>query len=84
MPMGADAERLRPHAERRRALAKQQGRVPLEIVALGGLSLDDPPCAGEQRAALAELGVSRVAHSARYADAAVFGSIPEKLAALRG
>ena len=70
MPMGADPEKLRPHAERLRALAKEHGRAPLEIAALGALPLDDPPRAREQLAALAELGVTRVAHGARYADAA--------------
>jgi probable F420-dependent oxidoreductase len=83
MPMGADPEKLRPHAERLRALAQERGRPPLEIAAVGALPLDDPPRAREQLAALAQIGVTRVAHGARYADAAQFRANAEKLAALR-
>jgi probable F420-dependent oxidoreductase len=83
MPMGADPERLRPHALRLRALAEEQGRAPLEIAALGALPLDDPPRAREQLAALAALGVTRVAVGGRYADAAEFRATAERLATLR-
>jgi len=83
MPMGADPEKLRPPAERLRSLAREQGRAPLEIAALGALPLDDPPRAREQLAALAEIGVTRVAHGARYADSAELAASAEKLAALR-
>jgi probable F420-dependent oxidoreductase len=84
MPMGADPAKLRPHVEELRALAAQHGRAPLEIAALGALPLDDPPRARAQLAELAELGVTRVAHGARYADAAEFAALAEGLAALRG
>jgi probable F420-dependent oxidoreductase len=84
MPMGTDPERLRPHASRLRELAKESGRAPLEIAALGALPLDDAGRAREQLAALAELGVTRVAVGARYADAATFRANAEKLSALRG
>ena len=83
MPMGADPDKLRPHAERLRALAREHGRAPLEIAALGALPLDDPPRARDQLAALAEIGVTRIAHGARYADARELRSIAERLAALR-
>jgi len=83
MPMGADPERLRPHAARLRELAAAHGRAPLEIAALGALPLDDPPRAREQLAALAELGVTRLAVGGRYADAAGFRATAERLAALR-
>lgn len=83
MPMGVDPEQLRPHAERLRALAREHGRALLEIAALGALPLDDPPRAREQLAALAEIGVTRVAHGARYADARELRSIAERLVALR-
>ena len=83
MPMGTDPEKLRPHALLLRVLAKEQGRAPLEIAALGGLPLDDPVHAREQLAALAEIGVTRVAVGARYADAAEFRASAERLAALR-
>jgi len=83
MPMGTDPAKLRPHAERLRALARQHDREPLEIAALGALPLDDPPRAREQLAALAEIGVTRVAHGARYADASELRASAERLAALR-
>jgi probable F420-dependent oxidoreductase len=83
MPMGADPEKLRPHAERLRALAQEKGRAPLEIAAVGALPLDDAPRAREQLAALAELGVTRVAVGGRYADAKEFRGTAERLAALR-
>ena len=82
MPMGADPEQLRPHAERLRALAKEAGRAPLEIAALGALPLDDAPRAREQLAALAELGVTRVAHGARYRDARELAALVDRLSAL--
>lgn len=84
MPMGADPERLRPHALRLRALAREMGRAPLEIAAVGALPLDDPGRAREQLAALAEIGVTRLAVGGRYADAAEFRAIAERLSALRG
>lgn len=83
MPMGADPDKLRPHAERLRALARERGRAPLEIVALGALPLADPPRARAQLAELAEIGVTRVAHGARYADAKELAATAEALAALR-
>jgi probable F420-dependent oxidoreductase len=83
MPMGADPETLRPHAERLRALASEAGRAPLEIAALGGVPLADPPRARAQLEALAALGVTRFAHGARYADAAEFAANAARLAALR-
>jgi probable F420-dependent oxidoreductase len=83
MPMGADPEKLRPHAERLRALAAEAGRPPLEIAAVGALPLADPPRARAQLAALAALGVTRVAHGARYADTAEFAANADALAALR-
>jgi probable F420-dependent oxidoreductase len=83
MPMGADPDKLRPHAERLRALAQERGRAPLEIVAIGALPLADPPRARAQLAALAAIGVTRVAHGARYGDAKELAATAEALAALR-
>lgn len=84
MPMGADPDSLRPHALRLRALAQEQGRAPLEIAALGALPLEEPARARERLAALAEIGVTRLAVGGRYADAAEFRATAERLAALRG
>jgi len=83
MPMGTDPEKLRPQAERLRALAAERGRPPPEIAAMGALPLEDPGRAREQLAALAALGVTRVVHGARYADADELRASAERLAALR-
>ncbi len=84
LPMGSDPVKLAPAIERLRTLEKEAGRAePLEVVALGGVALDDPPRAREQLEALAELGVTRFAHGLRYDSAAPFVAMVEKLAALR-
>jgi probable F420-dependent oxidoreductase len=83
MPMGADPAKLRPHVERLRALAREHGRAPLEIAALGGLPLDDAGRARERLAELAELGVTRFAQGGRYTDVDAFRASAERLAALR-
>ena len=83
MPMGADPAKLRPHAERLHALAREHGRPAPEIVALGALPLDDPPRARDQLAALAEIGVTRMAHGARYAATRELRATIDRLAALR-
>ncbi|MCG8592588.1 MAG: TIGR03619 family F420-dependent LLM class oxidoreductase [Proteobacteria bacterium] len=69
MPMGADPEKLAAPAETLRRLAADAGRPVPAIAAMGRLPLADPARAKEQLAALAELGVERVVHAARYADA---------------
>ncbi len=83
MPMSADPEKLRPHAARLRALAAERGRGSLEIAVLGGLPLEDATRAREQLAALAEIGVTRLALGGRYQDAAEVARLAERLAALR-
>jgi probable F420-dependent oxidoreductase len=83
MPMGADPDKLRPHALRLHALAREHGREPLEIVALGALPLDDLPRARDQLAALAEIGVTRVAHGMRYVDANEFRASAERVVEIR-
>jgi probable F420-dependent oxidoreductase len=83
MPMGVDPERLRaPIAELRR-LAAAAGRPAPEVAAMGRLPLEDPPRARAQLAALSEIGVTRIAHGDRYADAAAFAAGADALARLR-
>jgi alkanesulfonate monooxygenase SsuD/methylene tetrahydromethanopterin reductase-like flavin-dependent oxidoreductase (luciferase family) len=83
MPMSADPEKLRPHAERLQALAAEHGRAPLEIAVLGGLPLEDAARAREQLAALAEIGVTRMAVGGRYENASEVARMAERLAELR-
>jgi probable F420-dependent oxidoreductase len=83
MPMSADPEKLRPHAERLHALAAEQGRARLEIAVLGGLPLEDAGRAREQLAALGEIGVTRLAMGGRYENAGEVARMAERLAALR-
>jgi probable F420-dependent oxidoreductase len=84
LPMGLDPEALRgPIAELRR-LASEAGRPPPEVVAMGSLPLEQPGRAAERVAALAQAGVTRIVHAQRYADAAAFERIVERLAALPG
>lgn len=81
MPMGADPAALAGPVKKLRELEAAHGREPLEIVAMGGLPLDDAPRARGQLAALAALGVTRVAVGGRYADAAAFRRLAERLRA---
>jgi hypothetical protein len=53
------------------------------VVALGRLPLEEPARATEQIRALGALGVTRVAHAGRYADATEFRRSVDALAALR-
>jgi probable F420-dependent oxidoreductase len=83
MPMGIEPEKLRaPIAELQR-LAAEIGRPVQEVVAMGRLPLEDAPRAAEQLAALAQIGVTRLVHAERYADATAFERIAGRLAALR-
>jgi probable F420-dependent oxidoreductase len=77
MPMGSDPDALAPQVSRLRELEQEAGRGPLEVVAMGGLPLDDPPRAKDQLARLGELGVTRFAIGGRYADADAFRSLAE-------
>ncbi len=83
MPMGGDPAQLAPRIERLRQLEKEAGRMPLEIIVLGGVALDDPTRAHEQLAELSELGVTRLAQGIRYDEPRAFLEKIEALAALR-
>jgi probable F420-dependent oxidoreductase len=83
MPMGSDPEKLRPQASRLQELARQAGRAPLEIVAMGGFPLDDARRSQDHWQALAEIGVTRLAMGFRYDDASQFRRAAERVAELR-
>jgi probable F420-dependent oxidoreductase len=83
LPMGNDPEKLRAPIAELTKLAAQTGRPTPEVVAMGPLPLEAGARAAERVAALAEIGVTRLIHAERYADAAAFARSAERLAALR-
>ena len=82
MPMGTDPQKLRaPIAELRR-IASEAGRPPPEVVAMGRLPLEDRARTAEQLAELSQIGVTRLVHAERHADANGFARSAEALARL--
>jgi hypothetical protein len=59
-------------------LEAEHERGRLEVVAMGGLALADPPRARDQLAQLDALGVTRFASGGRYADADEFRATAER------
>lgn len=83
MPMGEDPDRLaQPIAEFRQA-SVEAGRPDPEVAVITSLALDDPPRAAAQVEKLGAVGVTRVIQGSRYAEAATFLRMAEKLAGLR-
>lgn len=82
MPMG-DPAKLGPAIETLRADAQAAGRPRPEVIALGGLELDDPSRARDQIASYAEAGVDGLIQGGRYPDAATARRRVDALAALR-
>lgn len=82
LPMSADPEKLRPAAERLRALADEAGNPVPEIVCFGGLPLDDPVRASDRLTVLAGLGVTRFIQGVRYDDVAGYRNALDSLARL--
>jgi probable F420-dependent oxidoreductase len=81
MPMGGDAGALRePVAALTRAFG-DAGKGTPEVVTVTTLDLRDVERAVAQVRALAAIGVTRVVHGWRYADAAAFADAAETLAA---
>ena len=72
MPMGLDAETLRPLAEDLRGRMQKAGKPAPEIVVGATLALNDPPRAAAQAQAFAAAGATRIVHGWRYADGAEF------------
>ena len=67
MPMGAEPEKLAPAVRQLHELAQRADRPVPEVVALGGVPLDEPQRGAEQLARLSEIGVTRFATGVRYA-----------------
>src|SRR5205823_4106164 len=79
MPIGLDPDALRPLAADLRAQAAATGRPAPEVAALTRLPLDDPGAARDLLARYAEAGATRVIHGERYADAAAFLAMLDRL-----
>jgi probable F420-dependent oxidoreductase len=72
MPIGLSPDLVAPPIAELQALAAKAGRPPQEVVMATSLPLDDPPRAAEAARAYAEVGVTRLVHGWRYADASAF------------
>jgi probable F420-dependent oxidoreductase len=83
MPMGAEPETLAPDVRRLHELANEAGKPPPEVVAFGGIPLDDPRRGADQLARLWELGVTRFATGSRYETADEFRRGLDELAAVK-
>src|SRR6266478_2641331 len=80
MPIGLDPDALRPLAAELRARAAAKSLATPEVAALTRLPLDDPGAARDLLARFAEAGATRVIHGERYADAAAFLAMLDRLA----
>lgn len=80
MPIGVGAEQLAPLVRTYRKMAEDAGKPSPEVVVATALALDDPPRAAADARALAEVGVTRLAHGWRYNDAAAFHRAAETMA----
>jgi probable F420-dependent oxidoreductase len=83
MPMGKDAEKLRPGILELRELFAAAGKAAPEVIAVTSLPLDEPNRSVDRVRALAAVGVTAVVHAFRYADGAAFardaGTLAEQI-----
>jgi len=84
MPMGGDAEGLRPNIEALQKRAASHGRGPLEVAPLTRIPVQDLSRARDWVATYAEAGVTHLIHGAAYPDVASFERTAEALASLSG
>jgi probable F420-dependent oxidoreductase len=82
MPTGGDLAALGPAIATLRGLAADAGKTVPEVVLVTSLPLADAPRAAAQIAELTALGVTRVVHGWRYADADEFAAAADALARL--
>jgi len=82
MPIGLAPEALGPLAARLRDDAAAAGLAVPEVAVLTRLPLDDPRAAADLLARYAAAGATRLIHGERYADAAAFLTVVERLAGL--
>jgi probable F420-dependent oxidoreductase len=80
MPMGLAPDALRPLVTELGELAAGAGLLAPEVAVLTMLPLEDRDAARDLLHRYAEAGATRVIHGGRYADAAAFGHMVERLA----
>jgi probable F420-dependent oxidoreductase len=83
MPMGGDPDKLRPAIEELQKQMAAAGRARAEVAVVTALPLDDAPRAAALAREFAAVGVSRLIHGWRYADAAAFARAAEAMVRLR-
>jgi probable F420-dependent oxidoreductase len=83
MPMSAEPAKLAPEVGQLHEMAQRAGRPAPEVVAFGGIPLDEPQRSAEQLARLAEIGVTRFATGTRYATPDEFRHGLDALVAVR-
>jgi len=81
MPIGVEPDALQPHIVALRKMAATAGRSAPEVAVVTTLPLDDPPKAADRARAFAAVGVTRLIHAWRYADAAAFAHAAETMTA---
>jgi len=82
MPSGGDPARLAPAIAELRRLAAAAGKPTPEVVVVTSLPLADAAAAAARIEELAALGVTRVVHGFRYADASAFAAAADALAGI--
>jgi probable F420-dependent oxidoreductase len=84
IPVGLPPATLGPLAAELRERAAAAGLPPPEVAVLVRLPLDDPPAARDRLAEYAAAGATRVVHGERYAGAAGFRAILDRLVRASG
>jgi len=79
MPFGGDPKQLRPSIEELQKMMAGAKRPPAEIAVITALPLDDERRARELLAEFTGIGVTRLVHGWRYADANAFARAAEAL-----
>jgi probable F420-dependent oxidoreductase len=79
MPMGGDPKQLAPAIRKLQAAADAAGKATPEVAVITTLPLDDPGHVADQVRSLADIGVTRLIHAWRYADAGAFRHAAESL-----
>jgi probable F420-dependent oxidoreductase len=82
LPIGLDPAALAPLAARLRDAAASRGLPVPEVAVMTALPFADRDAARDLLARYAEAGAARVIHGARYADAAAFRAMLDRLVAL--
>src|SRR5437870_12635711 len=84
MPIGLEPAQLPPPAAELRTRAAEAGLDAPPIAGLTTLPLDDPAAARARLPRYTDAGASRVIHGARYADAAAFQTMLDRLVRAAG